>query len=231
MLLLTLAFCFCLRQYKLLLKFAILILGVVAAIGMVNPGAVTDAATSVRDAVLYKGHKEEGVLGSRLSPWGKTVSSIKEHPWFGTGYGTSLTSDETVVAVSKYSSMAQSTREHGSSYMTIVEWVGLLGVLPFIVLLGLNVFHIVRVGLWMRRTGSASHYAVPLAMALFAGLIHAAFEDSMFAVGSYLCLYFWSVAFILTDLVPAAVVVPLPRLVRGTPPHLTMRVEAPAPGR
>ena len=46
------------------------------------------------DAVLYKGHKEEGVLGSRRTPWEKTGASIKEHPLFGTGYGTSPTGED-----------------------------------------------------------------------------------------------------------------------------------------
>jgi O-antigen ligase len=199
--LVTIAFCFCLRQYKLLMKVALLTLGLVAAIGMVNPTVLSESATSVRDSVLYKGHKEEGVLGSRRTPWEKTVSSIKEHPWFGTGYGTSLTED-TVVGFGKYSSTANTSREHGSSYMTIVEWVGLLGMLPFAALLALNGSQVAKVGLWLRRTGYASHYSVPLAMVLLAGFIHAAFEDWMFAVGSYPAIFFWSFSFILVDLLP-----------------------------
>ena len=126
--LVTLAFCFCLRQYKVLMKVAALALGMVAVVGMVNPGALNESATSLHDAVLYKGHKEEGVLGSRRSPWEETVSNIKEHPWLGTGYGTSLSGEDTVVGFRATASTADTSREHGSSYMTIVEWVGLLGV-------------------------------------------------------------------------------------------------------
>jgi hypothetical protein len=40
------------------------------------------------------------------------------------------------------------------------------------------------------------------------GLCHASFEDWLFAVGSYICVYFWVFAFLLADLVPATVVVP-----------------------
>jgi hypothetical protein len=57
---------------------------------------------------------------------------------------------------------------------------------------------------WMRRTGSPSHYAVPFALVIVAGLIHAGFEDWLFAAGSYLCVFFWVSAFLLVDLAPGA---------------------------
>jgi hypothetical protein len=44
---------------------------------------------------------------------------------------------------------------------------------------------------------------------ILAGLVHGSFEDWLFAVGSYLCVYFWVFAFILADLVPGTVAVPL----------------------
>ena len=43
---------------------------------------------------------------------------------------------------------------------------------------------------------------VPFALVVLAGLVHAGFEDWLFAVGSYLCVFFWVCAFLLTDLVP-----------------------------
>jgi O-antigen ligase len=225
---LTLAFCFCIRQYKLLMKVALLALGAIGVIGMVKPAALSEVAVSIQDAILYKGgHKEEGVLGSRRAPWEKTISNIKQNPWFGTGYGTSPTGEDIGFGSGTYSSSAETAREHGSSYMTIFEWMGLLGVLPFVLLMGLNVFHILKVGLWLHRTGLASHYSVPLAMVLFAGFIHASFEDWMFAPGSYFCVYFWTLAFILTDLLPrTGVAAPVPRPVCGTSPPERMPVEA-----
>ena len=86
--------------------------------------------------------------------------------------------------------------------MTIAEWVGLLGVLPFVMLMGLTALNVARVCIWMRKTANPYHYSVPLAMALLAGFVHATFEDWLFAVGSYPCVYFWAFAFILADLVP-----------------------------
>jgi len=40
-------------------------------------------------------------------------------------------------------------------------------------------------------------------MVVTAGLIHAAFEDWLFAVGYYICVFFWTFAFALDDLIPA----------------------------
>jgi hypothetical protein len=51
----------------------------------------------------------------------------------------------------------------------------------------------------MGRTGRLSHVGVPLAMILVSGFVHALFEDWLFAVGYYLCVFFWSVGFIFLD--------------------------------
>jgi hypothetical protein len=37
---------------------------------------------------------------------------------------------------------------------------------------------------------------------VLAGIVHATFEDWLFAVGSYPCVYFWVFAFMLADFVP-----------------------------
>ena len=41
-------------------------------------------------------------------------------------------------------------------------------------------------------------------MVLAAGLVHAGFEDWLFAVGYYLCVFFWVLAFAFVDMLPAA---------------------------
>ena len=154
---------------------------------------------------LYKGHPDTGVLSSRQSPWQKTVSVIREHPWFGSGFGTSPVSADQNLLTGKYASTASVAREHGNSYLAILEWVGLLGVVPFIFLLFFISLRIIRVLVWIRRTGDPRHAAAPLAVVLAAGLVHAVFEDWLFAVGYYLCVFFWSYAFVLFDLAPATV--------------------------
>jgi O-antigen ligase len=227
----TLVFCFGLRQYKPLLKVAGLSLCLIAAMGMVAPTALIQSSEHLKDAVLYKGHKEEGVLGSRLAPWEKSVATIKEHPLFGTGYGTSPTGEDPGLSFGKFASSAATSREHGSSYMTIAEWVGLLGVLPFVMLMGLTALNVGRVCVWMRRTANPYHWSVPLAMVLVAGFVHAIFEDWLFAVGYYLCVYFWVMAFVLVDLIPAGAEVPFRRIVPIVSRPAAAGLGVVAPGR
>lgn len=195
--------CVALRRYRLLIKgmVAALLLAALAAATVPLPEHSSDSLSSV---FLYKGRQQDGILGSRRSVWDRTVTVIQTHPWFGSGFGTSLTSDEVVQQFGSYESAPQSRREHGNSYLEITEWVGFLGDIPFFFLLGLIAVKIGRVFLWMRRTGSAFSPAVPLAAVLAAGLVHAAFEDWLFAVGYYLCVFFWVLAFILVDILPAA---------------------------
>jgi O-antigen ligase len=206
--LVTLVFCVCLRQYKLLVKTAALLLVLIAVTGVFAPGKVETKLGDMKDAVLYKGQKEAGVMGSRRTPWEKSIATIKEHPLFGTGYGTSPTGVDPRLSFGPVNSSADTNREHGSSYMTIAEWVGLLGGVPFVALLAVTVSNVWKVCAWMRRVREPRHYSIPLAMVVVAGLAHATFEDWLFAVGYYLCVYFWFFAFLLADLIPDAVKVP-----------------------
>ncbi len=228
----TVVFCICLRQYRLLIKVVALVLAVVAVSGMVAPESLSRQVGELKDAVLYKGHKGEGILGSRRSPWQKSVSSIKENPLFGTGYGTSPTGEDPGFFYGRFSSSAETAREHGSSYITIAEWVGLLGVVPFAAIIVITFWNVWKVCAWMRRTANPRHYSIPVAMVVLAGLIHAGFEDWLFAVGYYLCVYFWVFAFILADLVPRTAEVPLaefiPRPVHPLPDDLRVVVPNPA---
>jgi O-antigen ligase len=228
MVLVTLVLFLCLRQYRPLVKASAIALLILAIGGVLAPDRLERSLGNMKDAALYKGHKEEGVLGSRQSPWQTTITTIKEHPWFGTGYGTSPTGNDPGLSFGKFASSAETVREHGSSYMTITEWVGLLGVLPFLALLILVVANIWRVCAWMRRTRNPRHYSIPLAMVLLAGLVHAGFEDWLFAVGAYPCVYFWFFAFVLADLLPVAVVVPFARVyARTTAPVAGLRAAVP----
>jgi hypothetical protein len=95
--------------------------------------------------------------------------------------------------------------------------VGVLGVLPFIALLFVTARNVWKVCAWMKRTGNPRHYSIPLAMVVLSGLFHAGFEDWLFAVGSYPCPFFWVFAFLLADLVPGTVAVPLARVVSRVP--------------
>src|SRR5207237_6833433 len=123
------------------------------------------------------------------------------------------------------------TREHGNSYLAISEWVGLLGVLPFFTLVFLTVRNVGRAVMWMRRTGQVDSPIVPLTAVLAAGLVHATFEDWMFAVGYYLCVFFWSFAFVLNDFVSRKIAVQMPHPISCLSQQWLHRLEATVPAR
>jgi len=189
------------RRNKLILQGLIGVSCVLAISAIATPDRFDETRTSFVAGVIYKGHQTEGLLGSRLPPWQETVRVIQQNPYFGSGFGTSISGDKAFGEVGTFASTSVK-REHGSSYLAIVEWVGLLGIVPFALLILLVMQAIVRVYLFLRRTGNASHYSVPLMMIMIAGLTHAGFEDWLFAVGYYLTVLFWVLAFLLMDVMP-----------------------------
>jgi O-antigen ligase len=198
--------CVALHRYRILaagitlMVSAALVATIVRPLTDVGPGSRTG---TLADVFLYKGKPQSGLLGSRQSPWDETVASVRKYPWFGTGFGTSASSYDAPEKAGPYASNRATTREHGDSYLAIVEWLGLLGVVPFFILIFLTAWNAGRVWVWVRRTGSPFSPAIPIAMVLTAGIAHAAFEDWMFAVGYYMCVFFWSLAFAVVDLMPA----------------------------
>jgi O-antigen ligase len=194
--------CVALRRYGLLFRVvgvALLLAAFVAAVVPLNQRP----PESLTSAFVYKGRREDGILGSRRSVWDLTVSAIEEHPWLGSGFGTSRTSSEVVQQSGNFESLREATREHGNSYLAITEWVGFLGGIPFFALVILVAVNVGRALAQMRRTGNVFSPTIPLAGVLAAGLVHAAFEDWLFAAGYYLCVFFWALAFIMIDVLPA----------------------------
>jgi len=207
--------CFALRRFKVFAQGLGAILIVVAAYAIIQPATFSNMIASLTSSVVYKGHDPtQGVLASRESPWQAAVESITSNFWFGTG-----SEPRTIMGKIPRNERTNSlpamgvTTENGSSYLAIVEWVGMLGILPFLFVVFAIAAKSFRTVRWMLITGNPSHPAVPLAMVMVAGLIHAAFEDWMFAPGYYLCVFFWSLAFVLVDVAPKS----LPDLVPGRP--------------
>ncbi len=212
--LLTIGLAIALRRPRLLVRAVFAGALLVELMAVANPAHMTELMDTLSGKFIYKIDRSSahgGILGSRQSPWEDTIAAVKQHPWFGTGFGTSdLGSDHTSIQGSSIYTVEGTNREHGSSYLAMAEYMGMLGILPFIVLLMMVARAVGRVFSWMRRTGSPSHCAVPFALVAAAGLIHAAFEDWMFAPGSYLCVFFWVAAFLLIDFVsPGKATVPI----------------------
>ncbi|HEY1462096.1 MAG TPA: O-antigen ligase family protein [Terriglobales bacterium] len=193
--------CIALRRYSLLVK-GVVIVGMISLLVMTySPLQSENKSDSVISTFVYKGKPEESLLASRKTPWDETISSIQQNPWFGTGFGTTLSTarqDQTEVL----RSLAGTSREHGNSYLAVTEWVGLLGVIPFAGLILLIIRKVLR-GFLQMRMSNATQLFIPVCAVVSAGLIGAFFEDWLFAPGSYLCVFFWSFAFMLPDLLPA----------------------------
>lgn len=229
----VLIMCFAMRRQRLLAKGLFGLVLFMAAAAMWNPQQFEEFVKATTNNILYKGKDEsEGVFGSRKSPWQETAAVIQEHPWLGSGFGTS---DLGRWADRPNLDIAPSTgglytregtnREHGNSYLALVEYMGLLGIIPFVILLFLVAKMIALVCVWMRRTANPYHCAIPLAMMLLAGMVHAFFEDWLIAVGYYLCVFFWTGGFWLRDVMPTS----LPAVVRA-PSAAHPRIVAPPSG-
>jgi O-antigen ligase len=202
------AVCIALRQYRMIAKGigAVIILALAAAtlVPRQSEAPVSDNSVSAFDLFIFKGSPQQGAFGSRRGPWQETWKVIKEHPWFGSGFGTSQTGEDLTNLDIKYTGTHIDTRvvrEHGNSYLAITEWVGLLGVIPFYLLVGLSLFNVKKVLSKMRQTGNVFLPGIPATAIVLAGLVEAVFEDGLFAVGYYLCILVWALAFILEDLV------------------------------
>lgn len=221
--------CVCLRRQRLLFQGAFLCVLFLAVAAVVRPNQFGNFVSATTSNIVYKGRPEAGLLGSRETPWEQAAAVVKEHPWFGSGFGTSdVGKAPTRMSLDPLGGLYTgegALREHGNSYLAMTEYMGLLGVVPFAFLLFLVVRMIVQMCLWMRRTANVYHPGIPMAMVLAAGLVHAFFEDWLFAVGYHLCVFFWTLAFLLRDLLPS----PARVSVRGASPAHS-RILHPVPG-
>ena len=194
--------CVASRKYKLLVEGTTVLVIVLAAMALFRPESVS----SMTSSVVYK-DRTEGILTSRISPWQTATDNIRDHPWFGMGMGTTINGEERDEEQAAFASSVKVTAEHGSSYLAVMAGVGIVGAIPIAMLLILLVIKVVRALSVIHDTESIAHPSVVLAAVIVAGIIHATFEDWMFAPGNYLCVFFWSLAFVFNDLA-----VPLPRL-------------------
>ena len=192
--------CLALRRYVLLTAGMVILSMLVASAAIFQPDAFSRTVSSFTSSVVYKDKDRSlGVMGSRLSPWQDTLDTIHQHFWFGTGFGTSANPAGDSGNIGSFASSSATSTEHGNSYLALFAWVGIAGALPFALLLLALILNVVKTVIWMFRTANPLHPAVPLAIVMFAGLIHATFEDWMFAPGYYLCVFFWLSAFVFVD--------------------------------
>jgi hypothetical protein len=180
------------RRYRTLLMGVSLFLAVLLNMFLVAPQRFQDAS----ETLMYKKGEHGNLLDSRQKPWERSVAVFRIHPWLGLGFGAA---DNSADWRPNYVTIGQQTRERGSSYLTMLETTGLIGTFPCALLILCFLAEVGRVFIWLRRTGRVNHPAVVAAPIILAGLVNGAFEDWMLAVGYYMCVVFWVLAFSLRD--------------------------------
>ena len=186
------------RRYRTLLMGVSLFAAIVLNMFLVMP----ERFQSVSDALLYKKGEHGNFMDSRQKPWERSVATFREHPWLGLGFGVA---DNSTDQQFSYVTRGHQTRERGSSYLTMLETTGLIGTLFFALLLLALLQQVWRVFAWLRRTGKVNQPAVVAAAIVLGGLVNAAFEDWLLAVGYYMSVIFWVLALSLRDWVACPV--------------------------
>ncbi len=189
--------CVVMRKYKLLIEGVTVLVIVLAATALFRPQAISYMTSSV----VYK-NQSDNILASRISPWQTAMDNIHDHPWFGMGLGTTANGGDADAEQGSFASSGTVTAEHGSSYLAILAGVGIIGTIPFALMLCLVTSNIVRTIALARASGDVAYPGIVLAAVMIAGIVHATFEDWLLAPGNYLCVFFWSLAFVFNDLSP-----------------------------
>ncbi len=180
------------RRYRTLLPGMSLFAVILLSVFLVTP----QRFQSTSEIFIYKKGEQGKAMSSRQEPWQRSLAAFRERPWLGSGFGAA---DNSAGWRLTYVTQGQLTRERGSSYLTLLETTGILGTLPFALLLLGLIREIWRVFLWLRRSGKANQPAVVAAAIILGGLVNAFFEDWMFAVGYYMSVIFWILALSLRD--------------------------------
>jgi O-antigen ligase len=151
---------------------------------------------SASDSLLYKTGEHGNPMESRQKPWERSLRSFRDHPWLGLGFGVA---DNSAASKFEYVTRGHLTRERGSSYLTMLETTGTVGTFFFALLILALIRELYRVFRWLRRSGKVNQPSVLAASILLCGLTNAFFEDWLLAVGYYMSVLFWVVAFSLRD--------------------------------
>jgi O-antigen ligase len=180
------------RRYRTLLMGVSLFAAILLNMFLLAP----ERFQSASETLLYKKGEHGHLLDSRQKPWERSVAIFREHPWLGLGFGAA---DNSADWRFSYATPGQQTRERGSSYLTMLETTGAIGTVFFALLLLCILRESWRVFLRLRRSGNVNQPSVVAAAIILGGVVNAFFEDWMLAVGYYMCVIFWVLAFSLRD--------------------------------
>lgn len=145
--------------------------------------------------MMYKGEESE-MFQARRGTWKESIKMSGKNLIFGVGFGTAEGFSE---GWRGGFSSSLNVRERGSSYLSVLEGVGITGCIPFAILLVLLLRRIWLVYHRLRRVRNPADPSLPMIAIVSGGLCHALFEDWLMAVGYYLCVFFWVLVFLLVD--------------------------------
>jgi O-antigen ligase len=199
----TLLLCLALRRFRILPKVALTAALVVSLGGVLQPSSFPEFLRSVTGDLIYKKSGEAGIFASRLNPWNEALRSFKAHPWIGSGFG--IRGQATLGDTGALQTRSHATFEYGNSYLAILDYTGLVGITFFGGMIVLLLVRVAGVSFAIRKNPQLVSFAIPLMLVVVVGLLHAAFEDWLFAPGSYICIFFWCCAFPFMDFKPLPV--------------------------
>jgi len=152
--------------------------------------AIPEPGGAITADLVYKGNRDAGVLASRQQIWEDTFNAALQGGMWGAGYGVSVGS-ETVS--SSMTTAVGYAREKGNSQLGIVEELGVIGLLLYllatIALFGL----LLRAVRYSQNVDSAAMCKL-LTGTLVGMTAHSAFEAWYTSPGSMECVYYWVMA-------------------------------------
>lgn len=141
------------------------------------------------ESFLYKYPDARTIFESRTPYWDATYQAFLERPWVGAGFGLQASESESQLGFATKNS--QRRAEQGSSILGLLEEVGILGAVPFFLLLIVTAIRQILV-LFL------SHDALQIlfARSILGGLIWAVAENYLLALGNAASiLFFFSLFF------------------------------------
>jgi O-antigen ligase len=144
----------------------------------------------IRRNIYKQTNAELGLFVKREAVWSASFDAAKVGGWLGAGYGVSVGSDES--EISSAVSTAEYGREKGNSQLAIVEEIGIVGLLLYVLVM-IALFRALRAG--FKAAEGEMRIVIGLVMGTLMGLqLHSVLEAWWVSPGSPEFVFFWVTA-------------------------------------
>ena len=99
----------------------------------------------VANDVVFKARTTDSLLDSRTVLWSSAIASIQQHPLFGIGHGVGEGGGDADISLIGAMTSSTATNEKGSSWLGLVEELGLVGSIPAFSVFAMILWRILRV--------------------------------------------------------------------------------------